>query len=264
MPPQVMSPTFNPIHHPILFTTPYRLHKKSAWTEHTPFAMLLVELLKPCLVVELGTHVGVSYCAFCQAVTGLKLAARCFAVDTWQGDAHATHYKESVFEELCEYHRRYEPFSTLLRMTFDQAAGKFKDRSIDLLHIDGLHTYEAVRHDYQTWLPKLSERSVVLFHDTMETAGDFGVHQLWRELAPMHPSFQFEHGHGLGILAVGEQAAPPLIDFLREANSQPENFRRLFSTLGRKVLLETERQWLAKLSPIERSLSVLNRKKFPT
>jgi len=41
--------------------------------------------------------------------------------DTWLGDAHANYYKESVYLDLHNYHRRYESFSTMLRMTFDQA-----------------------------------------------------------------------------------------------------------------------------------------------
>src|SRR5215831_18190344 len=154
---------FNPLDSRLLSGLPLRLHRKSGWTEHTPLAMLLIELLQPRVVVELGTQHGVSYCAFCQAVQELKLATRCYAVDTWIGDAHATHYKEATYRELFAYHRRYESFSTLLRMTFDQALPYIAEASVDLLHIDGLHTYDAVKHDYQTWHPKLSERGIVLF-----------------------------------------------------------------------------------------------------
>jgi len=127
-------------------------------------------------------------------------------VDTWLGDAHANYYKESVYLDLHNYHRRYEAFSALLRMTFDQALQHIPNASVDLLHIDGLHFYDAVKTDYETWLPKLSDRAVVLFHDTIETQRDFGVHQLWAELSPNFPSFNFEHGHGLGILAVGRNS----------------------------------------------------------
>ena len=36
-------------------------------------------------------------------------------------------------------------FSSLLRMDFADARDHIEDGSVDLLHIDGLHTYEAVR-----------------------------------------------------------------------------------------------------------------------
>jgi hypothetical protein len=255
-----MPSDFNPLDWQLLYRLPDRMHKKSSWTEHVPLAMLFVEMLQPRLLVELGTQHGVSYCALCQAVGELRLNTKCFAVDTWMGDAHATFYKESVFQNLSDYHRRYESFSKLLRMTFDEALPHVPDRSVDLLHIDGLHTYEAVKKDYETWLPKLSCRAVVLFHDTVETAGDFGVHQLWRELSPNFPSFNMEHGHGLGILAVGTQPPLNILEFLRAANAKPDSTRALFTALGRRVLLETERAWLHRQSPIARTLAVLKSK----
>jgi O-antigen biosynthesis protein len=255
---------FNPLHYQLLSQLPTHIHKKSGWTEHVPLAMLLIEILRPRLVVELGTQRGVSYFAFCHAIEQLKLATRCYAVDTWVGDAHAGHYKETVYQEVVQQHQRYESFSKLLRMTFDEALPQIPDGSVDLLHIDGLHFYDAVKKDYESWLPKLSDRGVILFHDTVEMGRDFGVHQLWAELSPKFPSFNMEHGHGLGVLAVGPEAPPAMLEFLRTANAHPQNTRALFAALGRRVFLEAEKQWLDKQSPIVRTLTVLKSKSRAT
>jgi hypothetical protein len=97
-------------------------------------------------------------------------------VDTWAGDSQTGFYDDRVYSDLKTFHdARYASFSELLRMTFDEACGHFEDGTVDLLHIDGYHTYEAVWHDFETWQPKLSERAVVLFHDTNERLDDFGV-----------------------------------------------------------------------------------------
>ena len=77
------------------------------------------------MIVDLGVHNGVSYSAFCQAVDRLGLPTRCFAVDTWKGDDHAGHYGEEVLADLTQFHERYRGFSTLLRMTFDEAAATY-------------------------------------------------------------------------------------------------------------------------------------------
>src|SRR5689334_13882127 len=80
---------FNPLDYPILFAQPERRSALSAWEEHIPFGMFLVGVHRPRVIVELGTHAGDSYCAFCQAVSAFDLETRCYAVDTWQGDEHS-------------------------------------------------------------------------------------------------------------------------------------------------------------------------------
>jgi SAM-dependent methyltransferase len=215
----------------IIFDSPAK-KGASAWTIHTTFALFVVSILKPKLFVELGVHTGYSYNAFCQAIKALKTGTRCYGIDTWIGDEHAGFYSEDVYQQLLEYQRKeYLEFSHLLRMTFDEGLAYFSNQGIDLLHIDGLHTYEAVKHDFEEWLTKMSDKGVILLHDTMVREPDFGVWRLWEEIAPQYPSFNFTHGCGLGIVAVGSNVSKEFLDFLNEANTNPF-CQKLFSSLG--------------------------------
>jgi GT2 family glycosyltransferase/glycosyltransferase involved in cell wall biosynthesis len=223
-----------------LFWPLARVGVSSAWYTHVPFAHWIVRATRPRSLVELGTHNGVSYSAFCEAVIYDSLETRCYAVDTWKGDEHSELYGEEVYWDLWQFHEsRYGAFSQLLRCSFDAAAQYIPDQSVDLLHIDGLHTYEAVRHDFEQWRPKLSERAVVLLHDTNVREREFGVWRLWEELSSQYPSFEFLHGHGLGVLQVGTEPVPQVVALcgLRD-QAKLSIIRKRFSLLGERWLLD--------------------------
>ena len=207
----------------------------SAWYEHGAFAFWLMGAHRPTVLVELGTHWGFSYYAFCQSARKHGLSTKCHAVDTWQGDEHAGQYGEEVYAALFAYNQQqYPAVSTLHRETFDAAAQGLADGSVDLLHIDGLHTYEAVKHDFETWLPKLSPHAVVLFHDTNVFDRNFGVWRLWQELQAKYPNFEFKHGHGLGVLGVGKDLAPDLqaLFAIPPESELAEGVRSVYARLG--------------------------------
>ncbi len=208
---------------------------QSAWIQHTPFAYWLMKVFKPSVFVELGTHYGVSYFSFCQSVKDNNLATKCYGIDTWKGDPHAGFYGDEVFSVVNEYNNNhYRAFSSLLKMTFDEASNYFEDESIDLLHIDGYHTYEAVKHDFETWLPKLAPGAIVLFHDTNVKERDFGVWKLWEELKRKYSiHFEFYHGYGLGVLQISEDKRSNVLKFLMENAQYVRNY---FSNLG--ILIE--------------------------
>ena len=213
--------------HPRILTPPF------SWVGHIPFAFSLIEAVEPRRIVELGTHSGNSYFAFCQAVEALKLATLCTAIDTWKGEAHSGFYQEDVFNKVKEHNNLYySSFSNLLRSSFDSALPSFEDGVVDLLHIDGLHTYEAVSHDFNSWLPKVSDRGIVMLHDTNVYDSDFGVWKFWMEIQDKYPSIEFQHCNGLGIVAVGDEAPEKFLAYVDRCNEA----RRYFAQKGGELL----------------------------
>jgi GT2 family glycosyltransferase len=204
---------------------------QSAWIEHAPFAFWLTDALRPKRFVELGTHNGYSYFAFCQAIEHLSTGTTAYAIDTWQGDEHAGFYDDSVYQAVVTANQKYSTFSSLVRSTFVDALAYFGDKSIDLIHIDGRHFYEDVKEDFECWRSKLTDDAIALFHDTNVRERGFGVWKFFDELAATYPSFQFHHGNGLGVIALGE--IPPSLKILFESDEDSAaQIRMVYSALG--------------------------------
>lgn len=203
----------------------------------------MIAATRPSLLVELGTHWGQSYFAFCQSVFENGGACTCYAVDHWLGEEHAGFYGEEVFQDVQGYNdAHYRNFSYLLRNSFDDSLLQFADETIDLLHIDGLHTYDAVKHDFDNWLPKVRPGGIILLHDIAVRHADFGVWRFWLELESDVPeTFAFHHGWGLGLLRKpgGPAQIPSLLKTLFESSESEREWIRRHYVLYAAYLHDT-------------------------
>ena len=176
--------------------------KFAYWEGHRDFAYDLLQFVRPERLVELGSQYGCSLFSFCQAVRDFKLNTEINAVDMWSGDIGAEITGEEVYALVKKTAATYYPEVNLhlFQMCFDDARPNFADNSIDILHIDGGHTFEDVEHDFTTWLPKLKENGIVLFHDVYSPI-DQGSCDHWEKTKKEYDCyFDFTHSCGLGIL----------------------------------------------------------------
>jgi hypothetical protein len=200
-----------------------RIYGVGAWTPHLHFAYDLVATMKPRVLVELGVDRGESYFAFCQSAAENKTDTRCFGVDTWRGDQHAGGYDETTFAQVSAHNRaNYETFSTLIRASFGDALERFEADSIDLLHVDGLHTESAVRHDIDSWMPKVRPGGIILLHDVDVRSRDFGVWKVWAALREHSRSWTFHDGPGLGVWQKPPQQKLP--GFVEQLLAPPDDW----------------------------------------
>lgn len=177
--------------------------KVSPWSGHRNFVYDLLKYMEPKKIIELGTHYGCSFFAMCQSIKDNQLNdTEIFAVDTWKGDEQAGHYGEEVWNKVNEIRDVVytEVKVKFLKMYFDEANSLFENETFDLIHIDGLHTYEAVSHDFSVWLSKLKKNGIVLFHD-VHSELNYGSDRFWKEIQQKYrENFEFTHSWGLGIL----------------------------------------------------------------
>ena len=233
----------------------------SSWWEHVPIAHWIIKRLKPNLVVELGTHYGVSFFGFCESAEKFSKDTFCYAVDTWEGDSQAGFYGNDVYEKVSQhFNTKHKSRGRLIRSSFDDAAAHFEDNTIDLIHIDGLHTYDAVKHDYETWRNKLKKGGSLMFHDWNVREADFGVWKLWEEIKT-EGNFQcieIMNGHGLAI-ATKTNSKPEWHDELTDSLPVLKTKGWLLDEIRRtRDLLEASDKELATRKEMEQALIAQN------
>lgn len=205
--------------------TPYRVLALQHRTELQSF----VEYIRgrePKTVVEIGTFLGGTLYVWSRA---LESTRRVVGVD------------KPVWTELVHDGRRelYPTFSTATDVdlvygdshddgTYEAVRERVDD--VDLLFVDGDHTYEGVREDFRTYRDLLGDDGVVAFHDVRRHAEDraekerrlervddlsadlvrvgrpeWGIAGFWEDLSPSYDTREFlthpeQMGMGIGVV----------------------------------------------------------------
>lgn len=237
-----MQTNFTTWHDNIVEEYPEHLAGSDSWAGHIPFALWLMSALAPKTLVELGVFAGNSLFAFAQAARQKNIHSRMIGIDTWASDPHSGGYDgEHIYQQVCQQQSRYPDLVELKRTVFDAARPDFAEKSINLLHIDGYHTYEAVSHDFQTWHSAVAEPGVILFHDTAVHRDDFGVWRFWEEIQEKYGpanTMEFLHSNGLGVLFLGpETAYPARLQSLRQSYATDRAaVQAYFKALGGRII----------------------------
>ena len=146
-------------------------------------------------IVEIGVDYGYSLFTFAQdfpeaAVTG---------IDSYLGKDTTGEHTDAE-----EWVRSWLPsFPNTRLITADSLAESqwWQPETIDILHIDALHTAEAVQKDFDTWQPMVRPGGIIMFHDIWEPA--FPDMMEWFRCLPGEKDIIKDH-HGLGFFFKSE------------------------------------------------------------
>lgn len=171
----------------------------SAWKGHRKFAEWLVNRTNPEVIVDLGVDNGFSTFCF-----GTPRIGHVYGVDSFEGDPCAGKRDIRTYWGVLQVQEELKMRDniTFIKCYFDELATVW-NKPIDILHIDGNHSYEAVKEDFFTWCRFLKDDGVILMHDTFVFQPGFGVNRFFEEIP--FPKINFTNSYGLGVVTHNQQ-----------------------------------------------------------
>jgi len=143
--------------------------------EQGPLLESLVYLNQAKVVVEIGVAEAKSTDWLCR---GAKLrGGKVYGYDLWDTHGLNNQFEHWSSKEKCETylqskgHTNFELTKINSRTPEFAELIKTKHPSIDLAYIDGCHSYDGIKNDFDIIYPLLSECGVIVFHDTLKIDG---------------------------------------------------------------------------------------------
>jgi predicted O-methyltransferase YrrM len=187
----------------------------AAWQVRSEFEGMirLVREVKPARIMEIGTAKGATLLCWCRIAT-----KQVISVDL-EGGIHGGGYppaKKKLYREFTAGRPgvRLDLFqeNSQEMATRKKVEGVLNGEKLDVLFIDGDHSYDGVKKDFELWSPLVRPGGIVLFHDILphKTVEHCEVDRLWNELKQQHRHTEFvadpaQGWAGIGALHLNEQ-----------------------------------------------------------
>jgi predicted O-methyltransferase YrrM len=128
------------------------------------YRLAKIPQIENCL--EIGSYLGASAYFVSAGLKNKRFNGKVFCIDTWNNDAMT----EGNRDTFSEFKKNTAPFSEFIipvrgfsTEVVEQVAKQAK--SLDLLFIDGDHSYAGVKADWEAYKHFLKPGSIVVFHD---------------------------------------------------------------------------------------------------
>jgi hypothetical protein len=143
--------------------------------EQGPLLESLVYLNQAQVIVEVGVAEAKSTDWLCR---GAKLrGGKVYGYDLWDTHGLNNQFEHWSSKEKCEAYLQSKGHSNFELTKINSRTPEFaeliktKHPSIDLAYIDGCHSYDGIKNDFDVIYPLLSESGVIVFHDTLRIDG---------------------------------------------------------------------------------------------
>jgi predicted O-methyltransferase YrrM len=171
----------------------------------------LVRAQQPRRVLEIGTHIGGTLYLLAWAS---EADARILSVDVQSYERR----RRRLYRSFARSHQVVDVLEadSHLTSTRETVAQFFDAEPLDVLFIDGDHSYEGVRRDYELYAPLLRPGGIVAFHDIVNGPREYvgGVPEFWREIRSSlvepveYVASWNQGGYGIGVGRRSQEAIP--------------------------------------------------------
>lgn len=183
--------------------------------EKTEFSNLarIVRDLKPTKIIEIGTFFGGSLYCWTQIAPEAQIAA----IDDLDSMRHVQFPVHGFMERVnasdlanlwCGWSNGVTPFFGKSVDVFDDVKAQFDQ--CDFIFIDGDHSYEGAKRDFELYKPLVRPGGLIALHDIINYSGvpENNVEPLWEEIKATHPvtiellSRKNQEWMGIGVVVV--------------------------------------------------------------
>lgn len=143
--------------------------------EHRPLLQALVYLNQAKTIVEIGVAEAKTTAFLCNGA--IPWGGKVYGYDIWGTHGLQNQFEHWSSKEKCEEHLRSLGLTNFELTQIDSKKPGFKELIaekhpvIDLAFIDGCHSYDGIKNDFEAVYPNLSDAGVIVFHDTMSIDG---------------------------------------------------------------------------------------------